>query len=404
MCHMVPRCGIQAASLPYPWQSSAKSAQPRHNLQPYVILPHSLIGSIRNQGYFVLFRKISGKHMLAQIGGFLRLSSCGNLTTDNQNVERLTLEHHMRVWIITSQAALSLAAKSTLIEEIKDVRNEEEVLEATRRRDAAMKKLAPRYYVLLNIAVPRSPRPRAQSPSPFVLSLVCEIAVPCAHGVDASVTRVAVRDRVLNPRWTSTSTTLDREAALTAHPPPLLNSIITLIFSQNLRGLQRGMPSTDPPPAMRSVSDPLPLPSSFPINTDPPMGMHRGSINSLTACRYWGCRLGIGEGFASVAGAGAAGEAEVKMCARQSDKDGFVDVTDNEMSVGVSQTESLGMGVAPFSLGCGNIICCLLYWCLQYTEMDIDLLIAQCIANAGQRIEVEDVKEIWGKEMGRDES
>ncbi|KAJ7726499.1 hypothetical protein B0H16DRAFT_1592429 [Mycena metata] len=54
-----------------------------------------------------------------------------------------------------------------------------------------------------------------------------------------------------------------------------------------------------PGPAARSVSDPLPLPSSFPINTDParpPMGTHRGSVdslNSVTSIPYLGAVRGV---------------------------------------------------------------------------------------------------------------
>ncbi|KAJ7025081.1 hypothetical protein C8F04DRAFT_1129591 [Mycena alexandri] len=62
------------------------------------------------------------------------------------------------------------------------------------------------------------------------------------------------------------------------HPrlPPLLSE-----FAREERDGEDG-PSA--PPAARSVSDPFPLPSSFPINTDrPPMGTHRGSVDSLTS-------------------------------------------------------------------------------------------------------------------------
>ncbi|KAJ7165738.1 hypothetical protein C8R46DRAFT_1351288 [Mycena filopes] len=67
-------------------------------------------------------------------------------------------------------------------------------------------------------------------------------------------------------------------------PPPRLPPLLTEFAREERDGA--GPPSA-PPAATRSVSDPFPLPSSFPINTDmpgrPPMGSHRGSVDSLTS-------------------------------------------------------------------------------------------------------------------------
>ncbi|KAJ6595016.1 hypothetical protein DFH09DRAFT_1357787 [Mycena vulgaris] len=76
--------------------------------------------------------------------------------------------------------------------------------------------------------------------------------------------------------------------------PPLLAE-----YAREERERERGEREGYAPQSTRSVSEPLPLPSSFPINFDPtrpPLGVHRGSIDSVTSLPLLGMVRGVPAG------------------------------------------------------------------------------------------------------------
>ncbi|KAJ7679220.1 hypothetical protein DFH06DRAFT_1166036 [Mycena polygramma] len=89
---------------------------------------------------------------------------------------------------------------------------------------------------------------------------------------------------------------LPARAPTDPQPPPRLPPLLTQFAREEKEGAKDG-PSA--PPAVRSVSDPLPasnfpLPSSFPINGErPPLGGHRGSIDSVTSLPLLGMVRGV---------------------------------------------------------------------------------------------------------------
>ncbi|KAJ7059213.1 hypothetical protein C8F01DRAFT_1146364 [Mycena amicta] len=100
---------------------------------------------------------------------------------------------------------------------------------------------------------------------------------------------------------TQQGTTLKRTPTDPQPPPQLPPLLAKLVAEHNNEHDHEDANESGPPPSRRSVSDPLPLPpsmfpppSSFPINLErPPLGSHRGSIDSVTSLPLLGMVRGV---------------------------------------------------------------------------------------------------------------